>query len=684
MYNDAPDDTSGGFSQVIGAHDKLNFSASIHEDMGAGIAIRTKAASFWMNMGNIQWVEASPLTIWAGQNRLFAWEFLPYEIEQPIARYYEYNLAKGEKVGRAAWNKREFNGLRFETITLPWNLNLTVMYAKPDKTGHYEREWIDANVDLGYDGDGDFTIRHHGIGESYTHVFHTRLAAIKALKGITFGVNVCRFDVTDDIMHARDDKKYLFREAFDIGGTRRLSDRGFYKEPLALSLDAKGEIHPKLSFHADVGVSRIDTTWLVFDTSFADKRNPPYDRKTNSSGDFKPAVYSFVKIGEKVPVQLDIAAIARGYYAPKSSVSPGDYFWAFGSNRVGAGKFPGGSYGQNMAGLQATVAPKISGYGHLKVKYGQHVQLEAARDLIYFPYRLNGQNMFSVFHSSYKRWGAPVDFEIYELDYSKFPWFRDTTAANGGNPVQTRYQKRLGDESFLKRVYNYQPGLDAGGIYSDYLGMFECFVPYEDSAQAAANLIMFNKGTVFSPSYSVPVHRKYTFNFEIDAAYDVGPIIGYKNSLFLGGYAAINGISSVFKPLAFNEKSEDMMLWSLYMRFEPAIAVTEKFYLLGLLGYENWRSDKAWIATTRTHITAAGVVDTAVVRKCPINYRDVAYGLGADLSLTDRVQFHGRVKWLKHEDIEFKKYAEESDTDYGKSPNCWKTPVISGEVKMWF
>ena len=38
----------------------------------------------------------------------------------------------------------------------------------------------------------------------------------------------------------------------------------------------------------------------------------------------------------------------------------------------------------------------------------------------------------------------------------------------------------------------------------------------------------------------------------------------------------------------------------------------------------------------------------------------------------------------KVEDVEFKKYAKESGTDYGKNPNCWSAPFISGEVKMWF
>ena len=103
-------------------HDKTGEAAIIHEDMSAGLAIRTVPVSFWLKLGAVHWVEASPLTIWKAQPRMFAWEYLPYEIEQPIARYYEYNIAKGERIGRAAWNKKAFQGINLESINLPGNL----------------------------------------------------------------------------------------------------------------------------------------------------------------------------------------------------------------------------------------------------------------------------------------------------------------------------------------------------------------------------------------------------------------------------------------------------------------------------------------------------------------------------------------------------------------------------------
>ncbi|MFW6221625.1 MAG: hypothetical protein ACOC4C_04095, partial [Fibrobacterota bacterium] len=58
--------------RVQDRHDKAGRPILIHEDMNAGIAIRTIPASFWLKMGNVQWIEASPLTIWKAQPRTFA------------------------------------------------------------------------------------------------------------------------------------------------------------------------------------------------------------------------------------------------------------------------------------------------------------------------------------------------------------------------------------------------------------------------------------------------------------------------------------------------------------------------------------------------------------------------------------------------------------------------------------
>jgi hypothetical protein len=66
-----------GFEPIQDRHDKMEITGNIHEDMSAGLAIRTVPASAWLRMGNVLWTEASPLTIWKAQPRTFAWEYLP-------------------------------------------------------------------------------------------------------------------------------------------------------------------------------------------------------------------------------------------------------------------------------------------------------------------------------------------------------------------------------------------------------------------------------------------------------------------------------------------------------------------------------------------------------------------------------------------------------------------------------
>jgi hypothetical protein len=159
----------------------------------------------------------------------------------------------------------------------------------------------------------------------------------------------------------------------------------------------------------------------------------------------------------------------------------------------------------------------------------------------------------------------------------------------------------------------------------------------------------------------VPMHKKFTFNFELDGSYDIGPFIGFPNDFFLGAYCAINGVTTSFSPIAFNDKSEDMLLWGAYFRFEPAVALTKKFYVIGLAGFENWRSQKTFMNleenTKRTWV--------------PLDYRDYAFGLGFDWEMLARVGLHGRFKWMQHDDINY-------------SDNNWATPLASMEIKMWF
>lgn len=641
-----------GFSPVQNRHDKSDLPANIHEDMAAGLAIRTVPASFWVRMGNVLWTESSPLTIWKSQPRTFAWDYLPYEIEQPISRYYEYNIAKGEKAGRAAWNKKAFNGVDLRSIDLPLGFETQVMWAAFERYDNFEREFIDFSNDLGLANLSN-DVKQVGIGDSYRHMYNARISNTKMIHDMTLGLNAVGFVYKPDITENPDWRKnfsLLDTLVTDPSTGRRFGvtrGLGFYKDPLVASMDLRGSVNEKLALHLEAAVSYLDTvkSRFILDSSQHDAAGRTVfatkETRWDKHADAIPALYGKVVSKYGVPVQADLAYIPKGFYSPFSFAAPVDGFYPVGSNLVGAGKFiargEASPYAANMTGMFLSVSPQV-GYGHLRLLYGQHMQIEKAQDVLYFPYRLNGQDFNSVFQSSYNRWGNdPVDVSI----------------------TSGHYAKRLGDESFHSlSAYGSPVGYAGGGLRSDYLSIFESFVPYENAAQADSNSRQTIQ-SVFAHSQYVPVHQKYSFNVDLDGAVDVGPMIGYSHEIFLSGYMALNGVSSTLKPVAFSPK--DMMLWGLYMRAEPAIAITDKLFFLGLLGYENWRSDMAYMTDA-----ASG----AVVR-VPIDYRDWAYGGGMDWDFAARVGFHIRAKWMKHEDKFF-------------SANDWATPYYSAEIKMWF
>jgi len=631
LFGHSPD----GFSRAQEDHDKLEESATIHEDMCAGLALRSTVASFWLKMGSILWTEASPLTIWKSQPRNVAWDFLPYEIEQPISRYYDYNVVKGAKEGRASWHKKAFNGINLESIDLPWDLYFNAIYGLCERYDSGEREFIDWSNDLAYTAESPQTeTKQRGIGDSYHHLVHVRLAKSKIAENLTLGLNFIGINVQDDIVNNWKFFQTFFGYKMDPYFDHIVNDTAFYKEPRIVSIDMKGQLNKNLEMHADAAFSVVDTTFVRYVSDSLHHYPVEWQPATTS---LSPALYGHLKSTYGIPATLDIAYISKGFYSPLSFAAPADAFYPYGSNLVGAGKFLGrgeaSPYAQNMAGAVIGVSPDI-GLGHCKITYGQHFQVETARDIVYFPYRLNGQDFWSLFHSSYNRWGiGPFDASL-----------------------PAKYKQRLGDESFIDNTYFHARGPDAGGVRQDYLSTYDGFVPYEDSAEATANLK--EKTTVLTRSANVPQHRKYTFNLEGDVAYALNQLIGYPHDFFLSLYAAINGVSTSFVPLALSQK--DQLLWSLYLRFEPAIALSDKFYFIGIAGFENWKSDKAWIA---------GANGAAI--RCPIDYQDLAYGVGFDWEMSPRVGLHNRVKWMSHTDVNY-------------HDNDWATPIVSLEIKMWF
>ncbi len=631
---------SSGFIRQQTMHDKMEETAVIHEDMCAGMAIRTIPASFWLKMGSIIWTEASPLTIWKAQPRNVVWDFLPYEIEQPTARYYEYNIAKGAKEGRASWHKKALQGINLESINLPGDLYFNSFYGIYERYDSWEREFVDYSNDLAFTADYPQTeAKGRGIGDSYHHMLHLRLTKSKLLSGMTIGLNYTDYMVQDDLKNCWVFWNTFFgynKNPYTIFRQTRQWDTVFYKEPKIASIDLKGRINDHLEMQADIAMSMVDTTFIRYDSLNAFEWTPA------EKNQISPAFYGHLKSNYGVPATIDIAYISSGFYSPLSFAAASDAFYPFGSNLLGAGKFiargEASPYAQNMAGAVIGILPKM-GSGHFKINYGQHFQIKSARDVLYFPYRLNGQDFFSLFHSSYNRWGLDELDEAIALEQRG-----------------KKYDARLGDESYTRiQHYDNSRGPEAGGIRQDYLGTMEGFVPYENAQQALANTR--EKTDISTRSVNVPQHRKYTFNLETDIAYDISKFVGYRKEFYLSFYGAINGISTKLTPIAFSEK--DQLLWSLYLRFEPAISISNKFYILGIAGFENWKSEKGWIKTADSVVSS------------PIDFRDAAMGIGCDWEMASRVGLHLRFKWMNHKDVNFSK-------------NDWATPIISSEIKMWF
>ena len=148
----------------------------------------------------------------------------------------------------------------------------------------------------------------------------------------------------------------------------------------------------------------------------------------------------------------------------------------------------------------------------------------------------------------------------------------------------------------------------------------------------------------------------------------------------MSGYASISGVSKTIAPIAYSESQSDMLLWSFYGQFEPAIAVTPTFHVVGILGLETFRSEYGHIidytsnniekptAKAPTHYND---VSTMFFRKAPINYLETALGVGFDWNFAERAGVHVRYKWATHSD--------ETEPD-----NDWSGHYIYAETKVWF
>jgi hypothetical protein len=279
-------------------HHNANRSTGVFEDLSAGMAIRTKPISFMLNMGAVNWNEASPLSVWKAQPKTFAWDYMPYEMEEPVLEYYKNNIAIGEQVGRSAWNKKSFQGINLALTNAPGDLQFYFMYGAGEPYDVYERNSLDMGVDLGYAGD-EGGIVETGTGDTYRKTAFYRVAK-RFSPAFTLGFNNGFINTSSDIVNAGFKYDYIFNSKFDVGlfnsswnvngedltihdkasydkvmtldtgSVATTVGQGYWLNPVFFSMDARGNINGKFSYMADVGFSTVETTYVsISNNSYA-------------------------------------------------------------------------------------------------------------------------------------------------------------------------------------------------------------------------------------------------------------------------------------------------------------------------------------------------------------------------------------------------------------------------------
>jgi hypothetical protein len=396
---------------------------------------------------------------------------------------------------------------------------------------------------------------------------------------------------------------------------------------------------------------------------------------------------------------------------------PADVFFPYESNLVGVGKFAGADNGtpyvSNMVGSNLTTKLPVAN-GHAKINFGFHSQLEKGSDLIFLPWRLNGTAFNYSLNASSSRYDGATLTDAYMLGNPPLNGtdLKGTALRHGVNiPARFRQVRRFGDEFYNAKnpsgdgstdpvvdsmrwnPYAPQPGL-AGGIRNDYLATFEAFGAYQlraDSAQRLKDLdvILANRETGV-----LPQSKKATQNLSIDIAKDIARYWGGKNSIFLAFYGAMNSVTKSGAPFPTTSAGDDVLLSSYYLRFEPVVQITPKFYLIGLIGHERWKSDYGVASidsvtglnpdrvpiNRNTSISVnENIANPANWHAAPIDYSDWSYGIGADIDLASRVGLHLRLQRFTHED---KGISKEVKAAAGK--NDYQAWFLHAETKMWF
>ena len=610
--------------RVLYDHSTDYYSSTIDEEFNVGADIRAGVFGAYITAGGVIWMNSSPLTIWERETApRFAWQYELFEDEKTVSTYYKEKVFKPVKEGgRAFWTNRSFGGVFANVYQLPYNMKAQLLVSQPMDADMGTRDGL--RLYAGQPGE----LETYGLHDMRGSIYHARIAKEKILDNLTVGANYIGVVFDKGIIYEDEFRGQWITAGYD---------------PMLLnthvaSIDVKGNITPKLYLMADIALSMTDSI------NFYESEEAAYGYAADAynSAMATPQVGVYIKAQSKYidgwPITVEGIYLPKDFYSPYSLSNPS----RFTSWRKDEAYLNGGSlrYTPNMMGLNFKLEPTFN-RGYFDLQYGQHRQVEEGNDVIVFNYRLNGRNMWESTNSWTKH--KPIFW------------------ADSGNadPKASGYVARTG---ILEPGIGIKLRRQRGGLYGGTWEMWESFTAYENVQQIA-------KG-------EVPSHAKWYSFLSFMGGYDIGHWFGTDRNIMMTGYAALSGVSTTIAPIAYSEDQTDMLLWSFFGQFEPAIAVTPKFHMVGLLGIEMFRSKNAFTSYSVSNGLAKtsslyGEVNSSYYSYAPINYLETAIGIGFDWDFADRAGLHVRYKWMTH-------------SDEVLSVNDWHMHYISAETKVWF
>ena len=610
--------------RVLYDHSTDYYSSTIDEEFNVGADIRAGVFGAYITAGGVIWMNSSPLTIWERETApRFAWQYELFEDEKTVSTYYKEKVFKPVKEGgRAFWTNRSFGGVFANVYQLPYNMKAQLLVSQPMDADMGTRDGL--RLYAGQPGE----LETYGLHDMRGSIYHARIAKEKILDNLTVGANYIGVVFDKGIIYEDEFRGQWITAGYD---------------PMLLnthvaSIDVKGNITPKLYLMADIALSMTDSI------NFYESEEAAYGYAEDAynSAMATPQVGVYIKAQSKYidgwPITVEGIYLPKDFYSPYSLSNPS----RFTSWRKDEAYLNGGSlrYTPNMMGLNFKLEPTFN-RGYFDLQYGQHRQVEEGNDVIVFNYRLNGRNMWESTNSWTKH--KPIFW------------------ADSGNadPKASGYVARTG---ILEPGIGIKLRRQRGGLYGGTWEMWESFTAYENVQQIA-------KG-------EVPSHAKWYSFLSFMGGYDIGHWFGTDRNIMMTGYAALSGASTTIAPIAYSDDQTDILLWSFFGQFEPAIAVTPKFHMVGLLGIEMFRSKNAFTSYSVSNGLAKtsslyGEVNSSYYSYAPINYLETAIGIGFDWDFADRAGLHVRYKWMTH-------------SDEVLSVNDWHMHYISAETKVWF